>query len=191
MVGIPNEMLALISSSASFSDLCVSENVSRFMVKGRVNIKYVAVGNEPFLTSYSGQFQSYVMPALVNLRQSLAKVNLPSTVKLVVPCNADAYEASLSSQGTFPSEVTQIITQLLSFLNSNGSPFVVNIYPFLSLNGNSDFPQDYAFFGGTTHPVTDGPNIYENIFDGNFETLIAALTKLGYPQMHVIVGEVG
>ncbi|KAL3627223.1 hypothetical protein CASFOL_028586 [Castilleja foliolosa] len=191
MIGIPNEMLAPISSSSSSSDLWVSQNVSRYMVKGGANIKYVAVGNEPFLTSYSGQFQSYVMPALTNLQQSLTKANLAGSVKLVVPCNADAYEASLPSQGTFRPELTQIITQLVSFLNSNASPFVVNIYPFLSLYGNSDFPQDYAFFGGTAHPITDGPNVYDNAFDGNFDTLVSALTKLGYPQMPIVVGEVG
>lgn len=191
MVGIPNEMLSLLSSSSSACDLWVSQNVSRYMVKGGVDIKYVAVGNEPFLTSYSGQFQSYVVPALLNLQQSLAKANLASTVKLVVPCNADAYESNLPSQGVFRSELTQIMTQLVSFLNSNGSPFMVNIYPFLSLYGNSDFPQDYAFFEGTTHSVVDGPNTYYNAFDGNFDTLVSALSKLGYPQMPIVIGEVG
>ncbi|KAK6791170.1 hypothetical protein RDI58_010251 [Solanum bulbocastanum] len=191
MVGIPNDMLAGLSSSTSAADLWVAQNVSRYMVKGGVNIKYVAVGNEPFLTSYSGQYQSYVVPAMTNLLQSLAKANLARNVKLVVPCNADAYESSLPSQGTFRPELTPIITQMVSLLNSNGSPFVVNIYPFLSLYGNSDFPQDYAFFEGTTHAVTDGPNVYYNAFDGNLDTLIAALAKIGYGQMPIVIGEVG
>ncbi|KAJ9186195.1 hypothetical protein P3X46_005725 [Hevea brasiliensis] len=191
MVGIPNEMLAAISSSTTVSDLWVRQNVSRYVVKGGVDIRYVAVGNEPFLSSYSAQFQSYVMPALLNLQQSLAKANLAGYVKLVVPCNADAYESSLPSQGAFRPELTEIITQLVSFLNSNGSPFVVNIYPFLSLYGSTDFPQDYAFFEGSTHPVTDGPNVYYNAFDGNFDTLVAALNKLGYGQMPIVIGEVG
>lgn len=112
-------------------------------------------------------------------------------VKLVVPCNADAYESNIPSQGVFRADLTQIMTQLVSFLNSNGSPFVVNIYPFLSLYGNSDFPQDYAFFNGTAHPVVDGPNVYYNAFDGNHDTLVSALSKLGYPQMPIIIGEVG
>lgn len=191
MVGIPNDMLSLLSSSPAASDSWVSQNVSRYMVKNGVNIKYVAVGNEPFLTSYSGQYLSYVVPALTNLQQSLAKANLAGIIKLVVPCNADAYGSSLPSQGAFRPELTQIMTQLVSFLNSNGSPFIVNIYPFLSLYGNSDFPQDYAFFDGTTHPVTDGPNVYNNAFDGNFDTLVAALSKIGYGQMPIIIGEVG
>ncbi|XVF16845.1 hypothetical protein REPUB_Repub10bG0067100 [Reevesia pubescens] len=191
MVGIPNEMLATLSSSPAAADLWIRQNVSTYIGKGDADIRYIAVGNEPFLTSYAGQFQSYVVPALANLQQSLARANLAGYIKLVVPCNADAYEANIPSQGAFRPELTQIMTQLVSFLNSNGSPFIVNIYPFLSLYGNSDFPQDYAFFEGTTHPVIDGGNTYTNAFDGNFDTLVAALSKIGYGQMPIVIGEVG
>ncbi|XP_008782991.1 glucan endo-1,3-beta-glucosidase 5 [Phoenix dactylifera] len=192
MVGIPNDMLGILGSSPATSDLWVTQNVSRYMVKGGVDIRYIAVGNEPFLTSYQGQYQSLVLPAMLNLQQSLTKANLGGYVKLVVPCNADAYQsATLPSQGTFRPELTQIMTQLVSFLNSNGSPFVVNIYPFLSLYQSSDFPQDYAFFGGSSHPVVDGPSVYYNAFDGNFDTLVAALTKIGFGQMPIAIGEVG
>ncbi|KAK1395428.1 Glucan endo-1,3-beta-D-glucosidase [Heracleum sosnowskyi] len=191
LIGIPNDLLEPIASSTAASDLWVARNVSRYVGKGGINLKYIAVGNEPFLSSYSGQFQSYVMPALTNIQQSLAKANLGGLVKLVVPCNADAYESTLPSQGTFRSELMQIMTQLVAFLNTNGSPFMVNIYPFLSLYGNSDFPQDYAFFEGSTHPVTDGPNVYYNAFDGNYDTLVSALSKLGYGQMPIVIGEVG
>ncbi|CAO2823560.1 unnamed protein product [Amaranthus hypochondriacus] len=192
MVGIPNEFLSIISSSSAAADSWVHHNLSSYVsASPSVDIRYIAVGNEPFLTSYSGQFQSYVVPALLNLQQSLVKANLGSSVKLVVPCNADAYESSVPSQGAFRSELTQIMTQLVSFLNSNGSPFVVNIYPFLSLYGNSDFPQEYAFFAGTNHPVLDGPNVYYNAFDGNYDTLVAALNKVGYGQLPIVIGEVG
>ncbi|KAI4298849.1 hypothetical protein L6164_032364 [Bauhinia variegata] len=191
MVGIPNEMLALFSSSPAAADLWVRQNVTTYMGKGGADIRYIAVGNEPFLTSYNGQFQNLVMPAILNVQQSLVKANLAGYVKIVVPCNADAYESSLPSQGAFRPELTQIMTQIVQFLNSNGSPFVVNIYPFLSLYDNEDFPQDYAFFEGTTHPVTDGNNVYTNAFDGNYDTLVAALTKLGYGQMPIVIGEIG
>ncbi|KAK7303454.1 hypothetical protein RJT34_14361 [Clitoria ternatea] len=192
MVGIPNEMLSILSSSPSASDFWVRRNVSAYMGKGGADIRYIAVGNEPFLTSYNGQFQNLVMPAILNIQQSLVKANLAGYVKLVVPCNADAYESSgLPSQGVFRPELTQIMTQLVQFLNTNGSPFVVNIYPFLSLYDNKDFPQEYAFFEGTTHPVQDGPNVYTNAFDGNYDTLVAALGKLGFGQIPIVIGEIG
>lgn len=40
MVGIPNEMLSLLSSSSSASDLWINRNLSAFLVKGGANIKY-------------------------------------------------------------------------------------------------------------------------------------------------------
>ncbi|XP_059663802.1 glucan endo-1,3-beta-glucosidase 8-like [Cornus florida] len=40
MVGIPNEMLAVLSSSAAASDFWVRQNVSAYMVKGGVNIRW-------------------------------------------------------------------------------------------------------------------------------------------------------
>ncbi|RRT82944.1 hypothetical protein B296_00012033 [Ensete ventricosum] len=55
----------------------------------------------------------------------------------------------------------------------------------------SDFPQDYAFFEGSSHPVVDGQNVYYNAFDGNFDTLVAALDRIGYGQMPIAIGEVG
>ncbi|KAG8385912.1 hypothetical protein BUALT_Bualt03G0094400 [Buddleja alternifolia] len=41
------------------------------------------------------------------------------------------------------------------------------------------------------HPVMDGPNVYYNAFDGNFDTLVSALSKLGFPQMPIVIGEIG
>lgn len=40
MVGVSNDLLAEVSSSTAAADLWVSQNVSRYMVKGGANIKY-------------------------------------------------------------------------------------------------------------------------------------------------------
>lgn len=50
---------------------------------------------------------------------------------------------------------------------------------------------DYAFFDGTNKPIKDGDRVYTNVFDANLDTLIWALEKAGYPDMDLIVGEVG
>ncbi|GLJ08377.1 hypothetical protein SUGI_0087610 [Cryptomeria japonica] len=191
MVGIPNDMLRIMSVSSAAADMWVHDNVTRYAFRGGVDIRYVAVGNEPFLSSYQGQFQSFVVPAVINVQQALTKANLAGLVKVVVPCNADAYQSDLPSQGTFRPDVSPTMVQLVSFLSKNGSPFVVNIYPFLSLYGNAEFPADYAFFDNSTHPVVDGQNVYTNAFDGNFDTLVAALDRIGFGQIPIIVGEIG
>ncbi|KNA06510.1 hypothetical protein SOVF_180440 [Spinacia oleracea] len=192
MVGIPNGMLSLLSSSPKAARSWVRHNLTSYVsAKTPTNIRYVAVGNEPFLSSYSGQFQSYVVAALVNLQEALVKAKLSDSIKLVVPCNADAYGSTVPSNGSFRPELRDIMTQLVSFLVSSGSPFVVNIYPFVSFYEKSDFPLDYALFDGTKHPLVDGLNTYTNAFDGNYDTLVASLTKIGHSDIPIVVGEVG
>jgi len=55
-------------------------------------------------------------------------------------------------------------------------------------------------FHKTTHSLRGVPillqmgliNVYYNAFDGNFDTLVAALNKLGYgDQMPIVIGVVG
>ena len=47
------------------------------------------------------------------------------------------------------------MTQIVQFLSKNNAPFTINIYPFLSLYGNDNFPIDYAFFDGVSQPVVE------------------------------------
>ena len=45
MIGIPNEMLAPFSSSTAASDLWVRQNVSRYLVKGGADIRYIYISS--------------------------------------------------------------------------------------------------------------------------------------------------
>ena len=80
---------------------------------------------------------------------------------------------------------------IVKFLSDNAAPFTVNIYPFISLYTDSNFPVDYAFFDGTTTPVVDGSTTYNNMFDANHDTLVWALKKNGFENLPIIIGEIG
>ena len=153
--------------------------------------RYVAVGNKPFLMSYNGHFQAFVLPTVLNIQEALGKENLATQIKVVVPCNADVYHSKMPSKGTFRHDVNKTMQQLVSFLNKNGSPFVVNISPFLNLYQNKNYSVDYAFIDNKAHPPVDGKNVYYNYFDGNLDTLESALKKIGFGQMPIVVGQVG
>ncbi|KAL5081027.1 hypothetical protein RYX36_009448 [Vicia faba] len=56
MVAIPNIMLDRISNNPKTADAWVYQNVTTYLFPGGVNIKYVAVGNEPFLKAYKGAY---------------------------------------------------------------------------------------------------------------------------------------
>jgi len=196
MVGIPNNMLDMMTDYGTARDW-VHQNVSNYNFDGGVNIKYVAVGNEPFLSSFNGTFLNVTLPALQNIQRALNDAGLGETIKATVPLNADVYNSPASnpvpSAGRFRAEIADLMTEIVQFLNQSGAPFTVNIYPFLSLYGNDGFPLDYAFFDGTSNPVVDtGSGIqYTNVFDANFDTLVSALGAAGVGGLPVVVGEVG
>ncbi|KAK4481670.1 hypothetical protein RD792_012577 [Penstemon davidsonii] len=194
MVAIPNDQLASMGSYDRAKHW-VSRNVTRYNFKGGVNIKYVAVGNEPFLTSYNNSFVNTTFPALQNIQNALNEAGVGDSIKATVPLNADIYgsptENPVPSAGTFRTDISGQMTQIVQFLSQNKAPFTINIYPFLSLYANEHFPVDYAFFDGVTNPITDNGIQYENVFDANFDTLVSALKALGYGDMTIIVGEVG
>ncbi|KVI01443.1 glucan endo-1,3-beta-glucosidase 6-like [Cynara cardunculus var. scolymus] len=192
MVGIPNDMLATMASSMKAAEKWVSKNVSDH-INNNVDIRYVAVGNEPFLATYNGTFLRTTFPALQNIQAALIKAGLGSKVKVTVPQNADVYESSsgVPSGGDFRADIHDFMIQITKFLNDNGSPFTVNIYPFISLYIESSFPVEYAFFDGNATPVNDGGTTYTNMFDANYDTLVWALQKNGFTNMGIIIGEIG
>lgn len=155
--------------------------------------RYVAVGNEPFLTTYNGSFLGTTFPALQNVQAALIKAGLGNQVKVTVPLNSDVYQSStpLPSGGDFRPDIHDLMLEIVSFLNNNGAPFTVNIYPFISLHLDPSFPIDFAFFGSYSSPLNDNGKIYDNVFDANHDTLVWALQKNGYGNLSIIVGEIG
>lgn len=191
MVAIPNNLLRAMTDKGQAATW-VQKNVVQYIFQGGVNIKYVAVGNEPFLRTYNGTFISLTYPALRNIQNALNAANLGDQIKATVPSNADVLSDSrLPSQGTFRSDIFGQMMQIVQFLHQNNCPFTVNIYPFISLYNDPNFPMDYAFFNGTGASVTDGAKVYQNVFDASYDTLVAALEHAGFPDMDIIVGEIG
>lgn len=158
--------------------------------------RYVAVGNEPFLSTYNGSFLNTTLPALQNIQAALIKAGLSTRVKVTIPLNADVYQSQSDrpSDGDFRSDIHDLMVQIVQFLSDNGAPFTVNIYPFISLYDDPNFPINYAFFdsnSSATTTINDGGRVYTNVFEANYDTLVWALQKNGYGNLSIIVGEIG
>lgn len=161
-------------------------------MQSRTYFRYVAVGNEPFLESYNDSFVETTFPALKNIVKALEAAG-HGDIKASIPLNADVYESSSTSpsNGDFRGDIKDLMLDIVGFLKDKGAPFIVNIYPFLSLYQNENFPEDFAFFDGGGKSITDNGKTYSNVFDANFDTLVWALKKNGYGDMKIIVGEIG
>lgn len=153
----------------------------------------MAVGNEPFLTSYNGTYNKVTFPALQNIQKALDKAGVGDKIKATVALNADVYESLTNkpSDGNFRRDIKDIMIQIAEFLHQNKAPFVVNIYPFLSLYQNPDFPFEYAFFDDGGRTINDKNVSYTNVFDANYDTLVWTLRKNGVSDLKILVGEVG
>ncbi|KAL8475042.1 hypothetical protein ACS0TY_031459 [Phlomoides rotata] len=193
MVGIPNDMLATFASSSKAAEQWVSQNVSHHISNNNVLIRYVAVGNEPFLATYNGSFLRTTFPALRNIHEALTKAGLREQVKVTCPQNADVYSTAsgLPSGGDFRADIHDFMIPIVKLLSDNGAPITVNIYPFISLYTDANFPVEYAFFDGDATPLNDGGTTYTNMFDANHDTLVWALQKNGFGNMPITIGEVG
>lgn len=193
MVGIPNEMLSSIANSMDAADRWVEKNVSAHVSSNSVDIRYVAVGNEPFLPTLNGTFVGVTFPALKNIQAALIKAGLGSRVRVTIPFNANVYQSSTEnpSTGNFRPDIHDLMVQIVSFLILNGGIFTINIYPFISLYNDPNFPVDYAFFDGFPSPINDNGRIYTNVFDANYDTLVWALQSNGFGNLTIVVGEIG
>lgn len=158
-----------------------------------VRIEYIAVGDEPFLQSYGERFHPFVLGAAINIQAALASANLANKVKVVVPCSSDTFlsESGLPSEGHFRSDINKTMIELLAFLKKHQSPFVANISPFLSHLQNKNISLEFALFKETAHPLNDSHKMYQNGFDLSYDTLVTALSSVGFREMEIIVGEIG
>ncbi|KAL5580658.1 hypothetical protein UlMin_013100 [Ulmus minor] len=194
-VGIPNVMLRSLNSSRKAAQSWVHDNVTRYVSNGgsRVRIEYVAVGDEPFLQSYGEQFLPFIIGAAINIQAALVKANLESRVKVVVPCSFDAFlsESNHPSKGHFRPELNKTMIELLTFLNKHGSPFFVTISPFISFHQNKNISRDFALFKEAAKPHNDSHKTYKNSFDLSYDTLVTALSTLGFPKIDIVVAQIG
>ncbi|KAL0334273.1 UNVERIFIED_CONTAM: Glucan endo-1,3-beta-glucosidase 8 [Sesamum angustifolium] len=122
MVAIPNDQLSAMGSYDRAKEW-VKRNITRYNFNGGVNIKYVAVGNEPFLTSYNNSFVNTTFPALQNIQNALNEAGVGDSIKATVPLNADVYGSPennpVPSSGRFRTDISDQMSQIVKFLNQN------------------------------------------------------------------------
>lgn len=191
-VTIPNNEVAGLANSAAAADQWVANNIIRF---GSTNFATIAVGNE-VLDDQSFD-RSKLVPAMRNVQQSLQNRGR-SSIKVSTPLSMNNLLASPGfppSSGTFRPEVTDLLRSILAFLSQTNSVFMINVYPYFSYRDNRgvDIKLDYALGNPSAAPVTDSGNglVYHNIFDAMLDTVLAAMTRVGYGNVPFLITESG
>ncbi|KAK9673624.1 hypothetical protein RND81_12G179500 [Saponaria officinalis] len=127
-----------------------------------------------------------------NIQSALQSANLAGKVKVSTAIDSGFIANSFPpSNGVFSSST--YMNPIINFLRNNGSPLLVNIYPYLAYTGTPGINLNYALFTSPGTVVTDSNNglQYQNLFDALVDAVYAALARAGTPQMEIVVSESG
>jgi exo-beta-1,3-glucanase (GH17 family) len=187
-VTIPNDQVATFAADQSAATTWVVNNIQPY---GCTKIGSIAVGNE--YLSDSSLDMTKLVPAMQNVQTALESLGLAATIQVSTPHSFGVMGASYPpSAGSFQTQYTAVMKSLLSFLSQKGSVFMVNIYPFFAYRDNpQQISLDYALFNSNASVVYDSGRQYTNLFDAQLDSVVFAMTQLGFGNMSVVVTESG
>ncbi|KAM7260481.1 hypothetical protein ACFE04_016222 [Oxalis oulophora] len=187
ILGVPNSDLQKLASSQSEADSWVQSNVKNY---GSVKFRYICVGNElqPGMTE-----SQYLVPAMKTIQNSINGAGLGIKVSSAIRTDslANSYPPS---DGYFKNDYLPILNPLIDFLNSNGSPLLVNLYTYFSHKYDpTNVPLDYSLFTYNGVRFTDPANSlqYTNVFDATLDAMYVALAKINGGSLNVVISESG
>ncbi|XP_040994734.1 glucan endo-1,3-beta-glucosidase-like [Juglans microcarpa x Juglans regia] len=189
IIGILNTNLQALTDAAAATDW-VQNNVRNYWPD--VKFRYIAVGNEVHPNDAEVGF---VLTAMQNIRNAIAAANLQDQIKVSTSIDTTLVEnAYPPSQGSFTGAASSFIKPIIDFLVSNGSPLLVNVYPYFAYTENTQsISLPYALFTSPGVVVTDpeGNRGYQNLFDALLDAQYSALEKAGAPNLQIVVSESG
>ncbi|KAH9617992.1 hypothetical protein KSS87_005807, partial [Heliosperma pusillum] len=192
IVGLGNEFLKDIAANDFRATDWIKENVEPFLPGTK--IVGIAVGNE-VLGSQGGQdLWEALVPAVRNVYIALYRLNLAKTIEVSSPHSEGVFAASFPpSSGAFKEELMPYMRPLLQIFSQIGSPFYINAYPFLAyISDPSHIDIRYALFEKNPGIYDTKTKLhYDNMFMAQIDAAYAALEKVGFEKMEVIVSETG
>lgn len=187
-VAVPNDHVVQMADNPQVAKDWVEQNI----VKYKRMIKSIAVGNE-YLSANSTTFPpSKLVPAMKNVYSALQAHNLEDQIRVSTPHAMSILAAPgfPPSKGKFRDET--VMKGILEFLHSTKSIFMVNVYPYLAYASDPHkINLDYALLQDNAPKVTDGGLTYDNMFDAMVDTVISAMTKVGYKDLRIAITETG
>ncbi|KAJ4780558.1 hypothetical protein LUZ62_064815 [Rhynchospora pubera] len=188
---IPDEELPALASDPTRADLIVQRSILPFI--HTTKISSISVGNE---VSMMPDLAPHLLPAIKNVYYSLKKFKIHKRIKVSTTHSVAVLAIrSPPSHGIFQESIAgPIMKPVLRFLNKTQSPFMVNLYPYLTYKETSEVPLDFALFTAKPNLYYTDPNtrfVYTNLFDILVDALNAAAASLGFNNLTLVVTETG
>ncbi|XP_034699438.1 glucan endo-1,3-beta-glucosidase-like [Vitis riparia] len=186
ILGVPNTDIPNIASSQAAAQQWFDTNLAPYL--NDVNFLYIAVGNEVI----PGGDGSTIAGAMKNIQTILSSKNVGGIkVSTAVPLTVLGTSFPPSA-GQFSKEVDGVMRAILGVLSAQGSPLMINVYPYYGYVGDpANVLLDYAVFRANGTVVQDGPLGYSNLFDAMVDAFYSAMEKAGGSTVGVVVTESG
>ncbi|RDX80286.1 putative glucan endo-1,3-beta-glucosidase A6, partial [Mucuna pruriens] len=190
---VPNHEISGIAASQSMADEWVRNNILPYYPK--TMIRFLLVGNE--VLSYNSeqghQMWRNLVPAMQSIDRSLKAQNIKD-IKIGTPLAMDVLQSTFPpSSGAFRSDLRDsVMVPMLKFLDRTKSFFFIDAYPYFAWSQNPfNISLDFALFRGNSSIRDPNGLVYTNLLDQMLDSLIFAMSKLGYPDIHLVISETG
>ncbi|XP_027344824.1 glucan endo-1,3-beta-glucosidase 14 [Abrus precatorius] len=191
IIGLPNEFLKDISVGEDRAMNWIKENVQPFLPGTK--ICGIAVGNE-ILGGTDMELWEVLLAAAKNVYSALERLGLARDIEVSSPHSEAVFANSYPpSSCTFREDVLPFMRPLLQFFSQIGTPFYINAYPFLAYKNDPEHIDiNYALFKKNPGIYDAKTKLhYDNMFEAQVDAAYAALEKVGFDKMEVIVSETG
>lgn len=190
-IAIPNGNVKDISVSEARAMDWLKENVQPYYPDTKIS--GITVGNE-ILGGGDPGLSEALLGAIKNIYNSLKTLQLDDKIQVTSPHSQAVFGNSYPpSACTFNENVMVYMKPILDFFSSTGSPFMVNVYPFIAYKSDPEhIDVNYALFKSNPGIYDAKTNLhYDNMFEAQVDAAYAALEVAGYGDMEVIVSETG
>ncbi|KAG0458003.1 hypothetical protein HPP92_023160 [Vanilla planifolia] len=191
VVGLSNDYVKEINSSEDRAMEWVKDNVQSWLPDTKIT--GIAVGNE-VLGGGDLELEEALYGAIKNVYKALSRLQLTDVIQISSPHSQGVFAYSYPpSNCTFKESVLQYMKPILGFFAMIGSPFSINVYPFIAYKSDPEHINlSYALFLPNAGIVDPKTNLhYDNMFDATIDAAYTALEAAGYGKMEVEVTETG
>ncbi|XP_047966277.1 glucan endo-1,3-beta-glucosidase 2-like [Salvia hispanica] len=192
-ITVPNDQLLGIGQSNSTAANWVAQNVVAHYPA--TNITTICVGSE-VLTAMPNA-APVLITALKYIQSALVASNLARQIKVSTPLSSTMILDSFPpSKAFFNQTWNPVLVPMLKFLQSTGSYFMLNVYPYFDyIQSNGVIPLDYALFKPlpANKEAVDSNTLlhYTNVFDAMVDAAYFAMADLNVTNVPVLVTESG
>ncbi|KAK9100710.1 hypothetical protein Scep_024140 [Stephania cephalantha] len=191
VVNVPNELVKDMSANGDNAMNWVKENVVAFLPD--TPIRGITVGNE-ILGGSDQELQGALLGAVKNIYNAVGQLHLANLIQISTAHSQVVFVNSFPpSSCVFKESSFQYMKPLLQFFSHIGSPFYINVYPFLAyLSDPENINLNYTLFEPNLGIHDANTKLYyDNMFEAQIDAAYAALDAAGFGKMAVIVSETG